>query len=238
MQYIDAHCHTLTNSDIRAARAVGAVGFVCNATLPDNWGRTLDLARAHNDVRAAIGVHPWYIQGLANDWDMGLSDVLAAYPECEVGEIGLDRSRPNMSAQIQIFRRQLEIAHRFNRTAHIHCVGAWGAMMDVLRSGSRPGRVVMHAYAGAVDLIPELARMGAYFSFGGAVLDGRHVRMRRAVMCAPIDHILVESDAPDSGIAPADVRKIIFEIAKIRGTSNTHMADILYANAQRMLNNG
>ena len=55
---------------------------------------------------------------------------------------------------------------------------------------------LLHSYGGSVDLVPVLAKLGAYFSFNGAFLDPRKDRLQALYAALPADRLLVETDAP------------------------------------------
>ena len=154
-----------------------------------------------------------------------------------IGEIGLDKNRPDMEKQILVFKRQLQIAHDFGRVAHIHCVGAWGKMMDVLRGSDLPPAMVLHWFSGAPELVGELSKMGAYFSFGRAVCDTRYAKMRGAVVVVPENRILTESDAPDVAM-PDTIPDTVAEIAALHGLNTEQMATTIYNNTMGLLNDG
>ena len=233
-KYIDAHCHMLSTDQMSAATACGVGRFIINATEQSNWQSVINLAKQDN-VYGAIGVHPWCVDDLADGWDIQLVELLSANPNLMVGEIGLDNNHPKLDVQEIVFRRHLQIAHDLGRVVHVHVVGAWGKTMDILGGAKLPPAMVLHCFSGAPELVPELVKTGAYFSFGSGILDKRHKTMRAAVACVPDDRILVESDAPDVAM-PDTIPDTVAEIAKIRGVACEYMADIIYNNTTGLLN--
>ena len=233
-KYIDAHCHIITPEQMRKAASVGVGRFIVNATRPDDWVAVASISNNEN-VCGALGVHPWFVADLSGDWDTRLIDLLKQNTGLMVGEIGLDKNHDHFETQEFVFCRGLEIAHDFGRVAHIHCVGCWGKMMDVLRSAKLPPAMVFHAFSGSADLVPELAKMGGYFSFGSDVCDVKRGRLRAAVASVPENRILVESDAPDGGM-PDTIPDTVCEFARIRGVLLEQMADIIYNNTMGLLN--
>ncbi len=233
-QYIDAHCHILTNSEMRTAHARGVWRFIVNATRPADWGAVVELAR-RDDVVGAIGVHPWYVSKISDGWDVDLINLLVANPDLMVGEIGLDKNRPDMELQVSVFCRQMQIAHDLHRVAHVHCVGAWGKMLDVLRGIELPPAIVFHAFSGAVEFVPELVEMGAYFSFGVGISNNARVRLHGAVRTVPVARILVESDAPDM-VMPDTIPDTVAKIAEFRGCNAGYLANIIYNNTMGLIN--
>ncbi len=233
MIYIDAHCHF----DFDAApHAGGAVRhFICNATDESQWSGLSDLPRDKYSV--AFGVHPWHVSGAAPGWDLRLGDMLVRFPHAMVGEIGLDRARDDFELQMSVFRRQMEIAHDFNRAVHIHCVRAWDVMLAELGRVRLPA-VVVHGFNASIDIMHDLYRRGnVYMSFGASVLRGASTRLVACITDTPMDRILVESDATPSN-SDAVIPNIVAAIAKIKNIDNNTTADIIYNNSIRIINNG
>ena len=235
MKYLDAHCHILSAEKIHDTCSHGVGALIVNATQPAQWETVAELARKDTCVYGAIGVHPWYVADLPDGWDFELINALATNPDLMVGEIGLDKNRPDFETQESVFCRQLQIAHDLSRVAHIHCVGAWGRMMDILRGVELPLAMVLHAFSGSPELVRELAGLGAYFSFGNAIVDKKHAKMRAAVAVVPENRILVESDAPDCAM-PDAISDTIAEIAHLRGKGVAEMANTIYENTMGLLN--
>ena len=218
---------------MRDAALHGVGRFIVNATRPADWDAVVDLSR-RADVHGAIGVHPWFVLELRDGWDGDLVNALGAGPNLMVGEIGLDKNHPDLELQESVFCRQLQIACDMRRVAHIHCVGAWGKMMDVLRAVDLPPAMVFHAFSGATDLVPELMEMNACFSFGVSVMDAARARLRAVVATVPSSRILVESD----DAAPDTIPNTVAEIARIRGESVEQLAEVIYNNTMGLLNDG
>ena len=232
--YIDAHCHIITPEQMRKSMSVGVGRFIVNATRPADWTAVVSISNNEN-VCGALGVHPWFVTGLPNDWDTRLIDLLKQNTGLMIGEIGLDKNCPYLDVQESVFRRGLEIAHDFGRIAHIHCVGCWGKMMEILRSAKLPPAMIFHAFSGPAELVPELVEMGGYFSFGHAICNVKRTKLCLAVSCVPENRILVESDAPDGGM-PDTIPETVREIAVLRGVDTEQMADIIYNNTMGLLN--
>lgn len=232
-KYIDAHCHILPDAQMQSAIQHGVGQFIINATRPLEWGAVAERGLCDN-IYGAIGVHPWYVENLVKGWDTQMEEFLVANPNLMVGEIGLDKNHPNIDVQENVFRRQLQIAHNMGRVAHVHMVGAWGRCMEILRESELPPAIVFHSFSGAPDLIGELVKINAYFSFGSAINDTKHMRPRLSVALVPSGRILVESDAPDVA-SPDTIPDTVAEIAKIRGEDIEQMAKTIYANTMGLL---
>lgn len=227
-KYIDAHCHLMSNAEIVRASELGVVGMICNGTCTSDWGDVVRLAHDNNYIHGAIGVHPWFIDGLPDDWDAHLRKTLIANPDLMVGEIGLDKTRPNIDIQMSIFMRQLEIAYELKRAVHLHCVHAWDLILHILkqRQNKLPSLFVAHGYSGTPDMISKLILdYNFYFSYGKRALN-----MPQRIQQTPHDRILVESDSN----TPATIIDIAQQIATIANITT----DLIYENTTQVLQNG
>ena len=206
MNFYDAHNHLQDDRFggrqaelLAACEAAGVARMVVNGACETDWPQVLALARQSPLVLPSFGYHPWYLQERTPDWLKRLEEFLEAVPGA-IGEIGLDRWKPGLSYESQeaVFLAQLELAARRNLPVSIHCLQAWGRLEELLRQHPRPARgFVLHSYGGAVEMVPVLARLGAYFSFPGYFLQARKQRQRDTFKRVPPDRLLVETDAPD-----------------------------------------
>jgi TatD DNase family protein len=129
-----------------------------------------------------------------------LRDYLHAFSKAPVGEIGLDRwiANPDIEAQIECFRWQLELATELDRPATIHCLRAWGLLDEQLRTLRLPSRgFLLHSYGGPVEMIPGFVKLGAYFSLSPYFGHARKAQQLATFAAVPLDRLLAETDAPD-----------------------------------------
>ncbi len=186
---------------IKEARAAGVARMVVNGSGVEDWPAVAELARRFPDiVQPSFGVHPWYIHKQPSDWFQQLERYLHTFPRAGVGEIGLDRWKPDLEwdGQVEFFCAQLALAARLNRPASIHCLKAWGPMIEALETTPRPARgFLLHSYGGAPDLVRRLATLGAYFSLPGYFLHERKAKQLATFRRVPHDRLLIETDAPD-----------------------------------------
>ncbi len=188
-------------------------GAVANGTDESDWPDVTALAREHAFIVPSYGLHPWNVGNANPTWRDALRRTLDADPRAAVGEIGLDRwilerakpddprladlRRASLDEQLETFTWQLALAAERNLPATIHCIDAWGALLDTLRATPRPARgFLLHAYGGSVELAREFAALGAYFSFNGYFLGERQAAKREVFKHVPADRLLAETDAP------------------------------------------
>lgn len=203
---VDSHLHltdyrpeTDVSAVITESVEAGVTHLVCNGTSEADWGKVRELSRAHPQVIACFGLHPWFVKNRSENW-LGTLDQYVDSVECGVGEIGLDKLAESYDRDEQehAFRAQLAVARKYKRPAMVHCVKTWGPLMDVLHDEPQlPCEMLFHAYGGSVDLIRPLVEMGAYFSFSGTVVNENFKKAREALRAVPIDRLLLETDAPN-----------------------------------------
>jgi TatD DNase family protein len=221
--FLDAHNHLQdarfagTQPALLAPCAEAGVSrMVVNGTCESDWPAVLELDRRSSLVLPSFGLHPWYVHERTSDWQAALVRHLDAVPSA-IGEIGLDRwildrpanwamalsGRPSgapaaLAEQEVVFLWQLHLAAERNLPASIHCLQAWGRLHELLREHPRPARgFLLHSFGGPVEMVPALARLGAYFSFSGYFAHERKGRQRETFRHIPLDRLLLETDAPD-----------------------------------------
>ena len=233
MKFYDAHNHLQDDrfagrqSELLAAgEKIGIAKMVVNGACESDWPQVLQLARENKMVLPSFGYHPWYLRERTPDWLKNLEKFLDEIPSA-VGEIGLDRWKPDLpyAGQEEVFLAQLRLAAAKNLPVSIHCLQAWGRMLEMLQQNSRPARgFVLHSFGGPAEMVPALASLGAYFSFPGYFLHARKIRQRATFQKIPPDRLLVETDAPDQLLPPEKNRH---PLAAAGGQPLNHPANLV-----------
>ena len=69
-------------------------------------------------------------------------------------------------------------------------------MLRILLEEGSPETVVFHCYSGDAEMARVCAERGYYMSFAGNVTYKANQALQEALRVAPLDRILVETDAP------------------------------------------
>jgi TatD DNase family protein len=216
----DAHQHfhfdQLTPYRAAIAADLARIGLkraVVNGTNAEEWPVVAGLAKEYRWILPSYGIHPWDSGNRAENWQAALRDQLASDSQAGVGEIGLDRwiidginpddpriaglRIASLDEQSEVLIGQLALAAEFNRAASIHCVQAWGKLLEVLKTSPRPARgFLLHGYAGPAEMIKNFTELGAYYSFNIQLLEPRHADRLNNFHHIPANRLLVETDSP------------------------------------------
>lgn len=238
-KYINAHCHLQNFNNVaqvlQNAEFVGIYGFISDAASVNDWEKLLELKKKYENVHVGIGIHPWYINEYSESVLEYMRNILKNNPDIMVGEIGLDKYKADIKKQESIFETQLGLACEFNRSVHIHCVGAWDRLLHILK-GLRekvPHLMVLHGFAGSVEISRSLLReYNVFFSFS-PVINNWKSRLN-VIKEMPLDRVLVESDDAN----PDVILEVVKKIAEVLGLSAAQVADVIYDNSQRFLKDG
>ena len=203
----------------------GVVKMVVNGSCEADWPEVLSLSRRVPEVLPSFGYHPWRIDQRSARWRENLLHHLDAVP-CAIGEIGLDRwiEPHSLTDQREVFVWQLREAARRNLPVSIHCLKAWGALLEILQSEPLPAcGWVLHSFGGPAEMIPDLHRLGGYFSLAGHLAEDRKIRQREAFKLVPRDRLLIETDAPDQLLPETD---LVYPLTDTSGKSLNHPANL------------
>ncbi|MBC7358973.1 MAG: TatD family hydrolase [Desulfacinum sp.] len=195
---IDGHAHLHDFDDpepvVRRAVESGVARIVSVGMDLESNRRSMALAdRFPAVVLPAVGYHPWSVR--ADQVEETLAEIRRLLPRCvALGEVGLDyRVKVNKELQRQVFRRLLESAAQLDKPVIVHSRFSHQRCLSMVReAGVR--RVVFHWYSGPLDVLEEILAAGYYVSATPAL--AMHTKHRPAMERAPLDRILVETDAP------------------------------------------
>jgi TatD DNase family protein len=153
-----------------------------------------------------------------------------------VGETGLDFREKfnNRAEQDNCFRAHLELATELDCPVAVHCVQAWGKMLEIFHDYPKPKKI-LHAYGGSVELIPGLMKLNCWFSFGEAVMNPKFKRAREAAAAVPAERLLIETDSEGE---PEKLMPVARAVAELRGVSVEEIAARTFENSQELFLTG
>jgi TatD DNase family protein len=235
---IDTHVHLDMMPDpdqaVFRARDNGLDAIVAVGMDLESNRRTLELAAKHPDmVRPALGAHPWNIR--ETDWLDNLAFLKKELPRAvALGEVGLDyKVKVDKKLQQKVLGELLDLAAGLNKPVLLHSRFSQKRCLQMLRD-ARIAKAVFHWYSGPLDMLDQILNAGYHVSATPALAySPPH---QAALRHAPLDRILVETDAPEEYQGklsePSDVLTTIALLADLK---NQPRRDILIATTQNAL---
>jgi TatD DNase family protein len=229
--------------------------MVVNGSCESDWPAVLELSKRVPQVIPSFGYHPWYVRERTAEWKEALVRHVDAAPAA-IGEIGLDRwvKDHDLPLQEEMFVWQMRLAAERNLPVSIHCLQAWGRLLEILKAEPRPDcGFVLHSFGGPKEMIPSLAELGAYFSLPGYFAHERKGRQRETFKHVPRERLLIETDAPDQSLPnervefplpagadgkpvnhPANLKAVYQFAAELRGEPVESLAQQVETNFRRL----
>ncbi len=203
LRCIDSHCHLqdpalAADADTYYQEAVDAgVAVIIPGYSRASSAEAVGLAERWPLAWALVGVHPHESEEAQGDWLQALERWLCHPRVLGVGEIGLDyyRDLAPRDRQREAFAAQLDLARRFGVPVSVHARDAWADILALLRESTWQ-RGVLHCFTGGLDEARALVEWGFFLSFAGPITFRKAEALRAVVKWAPLDRILVETDAP------------------------------------------
>jgi TatD DNase family protein len=203
VEVFDSHCH-LDMVEMAVAEAVSLAQkagirriMTIGCDLPSSeWA--VAAADGHPDVYAGVAIHPNDSKDLPQATLDRIAELAALPRVVAVGETGLDYYRDHASPEDQqrSFRAHIEIAKAVGKALVIHDREAHDDVLRILAEEGAPEKVVFHCFSGDAAMAEICAEHGYVMSFAGNVTFKNAQPLRDALAVAPLDLILVETDAP------------------------------------------
>lgn len=237
-KFIDSHSHLnfpaydADRNEVIKRMASDNVASIIVGTTRQTSRDAVDLAQHHNNLWAAVGIHPAHAQehrffdkqelrqapAGAEIFDEPVFRELLSKPRVvAVGECGLDYFHQPYSPERQqkLFLDQANLAKELSKPVIVHCRDAHQDMLKLI--GEISGlKGVIHFFSGTMEQAREYINLGFYLSFGGAITFGTNYD--ELVLNLPLERIMIETDCPY--VAPAPFRgqrnepSYVIEVAK------------------------
>jgi TatD DNase family protein len=260
---IDTHCHldfdafdADRDAVLDRARAAGVTRIIIPSVDVEGADGAIALAQTTPGVFACVGIHPNSTAGFDADPSAMLARIEAQARQSGIvafGEIGLDYYRDHSPRETQhrAFAAQLELAARLSLPVIIHNRDASEDTIPMLEAWARdlpptlrdrPG--VLHSVSAPPELVERALAAGFYIGFTGPITYRNADQTRRIAAAAPLERLLVETDAPyltptphrGERNEPAYIPLIVDRLAALHNITADEMAAITTANAVRLFN--
>ena len=251
---IDTHCHLDNekyqddlNEVLNRAELNGVKQFIIPGADPKDLPRAVELAEKYQNVYFAVGIHPYHV----DDWKDDIFDYVQHEKCIAIGECGLDYFRlPKdkdkrekiVESQKKIFKKQIEIAKKFNKPLIVHIRDASEDAKQILiqEQGDEVGGV-LHCFNADRTLL-ELTNYNFYFGIGGVITFKNGRRLAEVTPLIPKEKIIIETDAPyltphpyrGKRNEPSYTTLVVEKVSQCLGMNYDEVAKLTTENSKRL----
>jgi TatD DNase family protein len=252
MKLIDTHCHLYSKEFDRdreemlhRAEKEGVGRFYLPMVDSGSRAALLNLEAAHpGRCIGMTGLHPCSVK---EDYVAELRLVeedLARRSWAAVGEIGLDFywDRTFECQQYEAFHLQIEWAVRHHLPIVIHSRDSMKESIGVVKQHRAEGvKGIFHCFGSDVEDAMSIVELGMYLGIGG-VVTYKNSSLPLVLREIPLDHIVLETDAPYLTPVPfrgkrnesAYLKYVVEKLAEIKGVTVEDVAAVTTANAEKI----
>ncbi len=241
--FCDSHCHVFKeyyediDSVINNSLEKGINRIIVAADNYKSSNEVLELINNYDNVFGCIGLHPENVLEEFNfDIFNNLSDKIIA-----IGEIGLDYhyGKDNKEKQIEIFKRQLDIAKRLNKPVVIHSRDATEDMINILKNYNLKG--IIHSFSGSLETANIFLKMGYKLGING-VVTFKNCNLKDVLIKLSPNDLVLETDSPyltpepfrGHQNDPSHIYEIALFVSNLYGISMEELANITNKNIKEI----
>jgi TatD DNase family protein len=255
---VDVHCHldhpllsSRISQVIEKAEKAGVKVALTAGINPETNRKTLEIAKKHNIVRAALGIYP--IETLQREIQKEnyplKPNVFDVEEEIEfirknkdsivaIGECGLDYSQhEDKKRQKGLFEKLITLAEKTRKPMIVHSRKAELDCVEILES-SKLKSIVMHCFSGRKRLVKRICNNGWFASIPTNIVRSTHFQFLAAEM--PITQLFCETDSPylspfkEKTNEPSFVAEAYKKLAEIKGMELEEVINNIWMNWQRV----
>jgi len=259
LNMIDTHCHLSMalnedgNIDFKQIDDIleqmsinGVTDAIAVGSNIEDSKLSIEIAMRYNNIYCAVGVHPEE----AENFDIGkLEDLvnknIGSGKLVAIGEIGLDYywRKDTKVEQIEIFKKQIELAKKYNLPIVVHCREAYGDVLEILKQYAPfENGGVIHCYSGSIEWAKEVIKLGFLISFTGVVTYPNASNVQEVAKWVDWDKFMVETDSPyltpvpfrGKKNNPSYVKHTLEYIAKLKNINIQDLDKITTNNAKKL----
>lgn len=245
---IDTHCHITKDfyedipELIEKIKMSGISKIIVNGCDMESNIEVLELTKKYDMVYGALGFHPTELDEFTDKYLNWLDEHIDDDKIVALGEIGLDYHYDNTNKikEIDVFKKQLDIAKKHSKPVIIHSRDASKDTLDILKEYDLKGS--LHCFSGSLEMAKEFIKLGYLLGVGGVVTYKNAKNIVNVIENVDLEYILLETDSPY--LTPEPYRKnkndssyipiIANKIADIKNVSVEVIEKTTNANASRL----
>lgn len=253
MEFFDSHSHyndEKFNEDrdqiIKQTKQEGITKLICAGYDIASSKLSLEISKQYSFIYSICGISP-------NDVPQKIEEIEKSLLELEelvkqdknnkvvaIGEIGLDYywNKENKEIQKELFKKQIEIANKYELPIVIHTREAVEDTINILKQSNVVKKGVFHCCPLNRELVKQALKLGFYISFAGPITFKNSKNAEEIVKMVPAEKILIETDSPYLAPEPKrgrrndsrNVKLIAQKIADFKQLSIEQVAKQTYQN--------
>jgi len=205
----DTHCHLSLDQFtdeldpiLRRASEAGVDQILIPGIDLETSRRAVELAEKHDQLFAAVGVHPHNASSYSELAREELAELARSSTVVAIGEIGLDFYRDHSPRDVQEITLidQLSLARQLELPVILHNREAQEELLEVLLEWaptvSHPQKGVLHAFSGDRKGAEKALASGFYIGVAGPLTYPSAKELRNIIRDLPHDRLLLETDSP------------------------------------------
>ncbi len=257
MEFFDTHSHyndEKFDADrekiIEKTKEDGITRFNCVGYDIPSSKLSVQIANKYNFIYSICGVSPNDVVENENQVQAQVNQIEELLKENEshkivaVGEIGLDYhwNSQNKEIQKETFKRQIELANKYELPIVIHTREAVYDTLEILKQNEVIKKGIFHCCPLNRELVKEGLKLGFYISFAGPITFKNSKNAEEVVKLVPINRILIETDSPYLAPEPKrgtrndsrNVKIVAQKIADFKKLTLQEVAAATYNNALKI----
>ncbi|MGE0252751.1 MAG: TatD family hydrolase [Dongiaceae bacterium] len=250
---IDSHCHLDypplvddLNGVLARAKNAGVSHMLTICTKLSEFPRVQKIAEENEQIFCSVGIHP---HNAASEKKVSAEELvtLANHPKViGIGEAGLDYYYDHSPRDVQKeqFLTHIAASRTVQLPLIVHTRDADEDTAAIIENEMKKGAFpcLLHCFTGGMELAKRGIAAGCYISFSGIATYKNAENLREVVKMAPLERILVETDAPylapvpqrGKPNEPAFIVHTLALLAELKGLSPKEMANQTSANFTRL----
>lgn len=246
--FIDTHCHVFSeyydniNEVVNQCKKNNVNRIIVNGCDINSNKEVLELVNKYDVIYGAIGFHPTELDDFKDEYFDFLENNISNPKIVAIGEIGLDYYYDNTDKdkQKEIFKRQLDIANKYNKPIIVHSRNSIQDTYNILKEYNLFGSI--HCFSGSVEMAREFIKIGYKLGIGGIITYKNAKNIREVVKNIDLSHILLETDSPyltpvpyrGKSNSPEYIPLIANTIADIKNISINDVLEVTTASAEEI----
>lgn len=151
-----------------------------------------------NNIFLMAGLHPTHVKENYMDEFRVVTKLLSERKFYAIGEIGIDLywDRNFLQQQQDVFKKQIDLALKFNLPIVIHCRDAFDEIFEILeekRNDQLYG--IFHCFTGTIEQARRAISFNMKLGIGG-VVTFKNGKIDKFLNEIPLSNIVLETDAP------------------------------------------